>query len=788
MSLQIQMVIMVCRYSSSQILIFIKGETLWEEKGRTAVIVRDKFVKITPKGEIGMKDIRIISGRGIAPDLDTVSELLGCRPRTKHPSQTDVGELYNRLLPQIKMHIRPKAALAIFTSDDKKLLYVMLTLGEGISRFIEKQTAKEDMLLSVIADAMADSCLFAFEEQLLPMLRQICLAEGMGIAKRLEIPTDFPIEMQKKAYEVLDAKRTLGLSMTSGNMLDPVKSMCLLFELTEDVTKENLHHDCSKCENKTCRLRRKKELILKIEIAAEQKVKRILCTEGSNLLEVLQNNHISIPAYCGGSGICGKCGILVKEGELPITAGDRTIFSESELEKGMRLACRAVLRENISIVLNQQTESKFAALGSKDMERISVSRQNPYTSNDYGIAIDIGTTTLAFSLLKLQSGEILDTWTAVNSQRAFGADVISRLQAANKGKSEELSFCIQEDIFKGIQKLTDKNLKTSKQKVSHIAIAANTVMLHLLRGYSCEGFSGYPFAPVTLEPDELAFSELLKLPAEQKIPEFLSQETKVTLLPGISAFVGADITAGLYACEIEKQKETVLFLDLGTNGEMALKVKDKIYTASTAAGPAFEGGNIKWGMGSVPGAISQVTLLSGKPRVKTIGEQPPIGICGTGVIESTAELLTAGIIDTTGKLSEPYFSAGYPLAENGQGEAIVLAQSDIREIQMAKAAIRAGIEILCIHAGIRCGEIEKIYLAGGFGYFLNIKKAAALGIIPEELAVKTVPAGNTALKGALLFLEEQDLTALQKIVDSAEEIPLALDDKFEDLYLKYMNF
>lgn len=716
-----------------------------------------------------MRDIRIISGKRIIPSTDTVLKLIGYQ--NKSVSDTEVTVLYEKLLPLLKMHIRPNAALAIAEAGeilpDKLVVCVMLTLGENINHLLEKYIAKGDMLSVMVLDAMADSCLFAFEEQLLPMIRQVCITEGYGIVRRLEVPLDMPVETTKIAYEILEAQRTLGISITSGYMLDPVKSMCLLFELTEDIAAESgkLAHDCDKCSNTECGLRQKKELSICINSATEQEVKRLTAAKGDNLLEILRKNGIFVSADCGGKGVCGKCKVLVTEGELPITVEDKKIFSEEELEKGMRLSCKAVLQGNLAISLGISDEREFKALGNGEAECVRVSQQNQYRRGDYGIAIDIGTTTLAFSLLELYSGRIVDTYTAVNHQRVYGADVISRIQAANAGKGEELRQSIEEDIKNGIEQLGIKG------RVIQIAIAANTVMLHLLREYSCEGFSRYPFKPVTLETEE-----------------FHVEHTKVTLLPGISAFVGADITAGLYACEVMEQDENVLFLDIGTNGEMALKVKDKLYVASTAAGPAFEGGNIKWGVGSICGAISGVTFADGKAKITTIENKMPIGICGTGVVEAVAELLEAGLIDENGKLEEPYFKEGFPLGENEKGEEIVLTQQDIREIQMAKGAIRAGIEILIKQAGIEYKEIEKVYLAGGFGYYLDVKKASQIGLLPKELADKTVAAGNTALKGAIRFLAEQKLKPLQKIAENATEVQLAEKKEFQELYLEWMGY
>lgn len=297
-----------------------------------------------------------------------------------------------------------------------------------------------------------------------------------------------------------------------------------------------------------------------------------------------------------------------------------------------------------------------------------------YQAEDYGVAVDIGTTTLAFALLKRQTGEVIDVYTMVNHQRSYGADVISRIQAANGQNGKKLTTCILTDIKNGIHTLWQRN---PQKKISSAVIAGNTVMMHLLRGYSCLGFTKYPFTKIALDMEELPFAKLLSQADDVRTEEVKEEieDISVTILPGISAFVGADITAGIFACNMIKEGQISLLLDLGTNGEMALRTNTGIYVTSTAAGPAFEGGNIRWGMGSVDGAIANAKFVGGRLTVHTIGEKTPVGICGTGVIETVAELLQAGIIDANGKLIEPYFKTGYPLAENAQGEKIYLTQA-----------------------------------------------------------------------------------------------------------------
>lgn len=744
-----------------------------------------------------MKDIRIIAGNRILPDFDASVSLF--ESQNAAGGQTIARQLFQELSLPVQMHIRPKAALLItkppfslpcedpFNSSDSGshiLLYVMLTIGSGVSRLAETYAAQNAFKASM-ADAMADSCLSAFEKQLLPVIRQLCREEGFDINTRLEIPNDLPLEMQREVFHALDADRTLNLSIDSNHALSSAKSKSLVFTLTKNHLKNALTHDCSACALQNCPLHKKSGLTLRIKYrpnAGDDYVTTELsCPYGGNLLELLQERHFFLPAYCGGQGVCGKCGVRLLNGSLPVTMDDRSVYSEDELQKGMRLSCRAVVKTPLTVQLENHRETDMQALGISPAHTAPLSVLASYPPEDYGIAIDIGTTTLAFSLLNLHTGICSGSLTMVNSQRAFGADIISRIQASSSGKKDLLQECILTDLRKGILRLIKQKLSGSG-RIRHIAIAANTVMMHLFRGYSCEGFLRYPFSAVSLSLETLTWTEAF---GESDDLPFLPD---VTLLPGITPFVGADITAGLYACRVLAEPDPILFLDLGTNGEMALWKNQKLFVTSTAAGPAFEGGNIKWGMGSVPGAISNVTIENGRPFIKTIGNGQPEGICGTGVIETTAELLRAGILDQTGKLTDSYIKEGYPLARTKDGSRISFTNPDVRELQMAKAAIRAGMETLLFRSGAALEEIGKVFLAGGFGYYLNLKKAAAIGLLPEEFPAKTILAGNASLNGALLYLSTRNQDAFRQIRDAASEIPLAKDEYFLKLYLRCMDF
>ena len=382
-------------------------------------------------------------------------------------------------------------------------------------------------------------------------------------------------------------------------------------------------------------------------------------------------------------------------------------------------------------------------------------------------------------LLGKDSHKIWGKAAFINSQRAYGSDVISRIQASTEGKKEELQKCIREDLKKGLDQLVREN-NIALTEIERIIISGNTTMVHLLMGYDCAGLGVFPFTPVNIQLIRGNANEILGVQG---------LDTKVEILPGISTYVGGDIVSGLYACDFDRKDEVCLLIDLGTNGEMAIGNKDKILVTSTAAGPAFEGGNITWGTGSIPGAICTVRIEDEKAVVGTIKDQSPVGICGTGVVETAAELLKEELIDETGRLEEEYFDEGYPLAETSDGKKILFTQKDMREIQLAKAAIRAGAETLAYHYGVVKNDIARIYVAGGFGYKLDVKKAIAIGMIPEEFEGRIEAVGNSSLKGAEKFLIETDgQTRVQNIVKLSEEISLSTDKVFNEAYMDAMFF
>ncbi|MBQ9549967.1 MAG: DUF4445 domain-containing protein [Lachnospiraceae bacterium] len=539
---------------------------------------------------------------------------------------------------------------------------------------------------------------------------------------------------------------------------------------------------------------------MNIKVITPEKEYSLSAERGASLLGLLRSNGIGIAAVCGGKGRCGKCGIRLLSGRLDITAADRSVFSDEELENGCRLACRVSLNDDITIELIYSGEEILADPDGmpvnngicadsdgmpEDNEKTAVP-EIVFPKAGYGIAIDIGTTTLALALVDINHGRVLQCRSSENPQRVYGIDVISRIEAAAKGSDTELKRLISSKLAGEISALI-REQALSNSDITRIAIAGNTAMLHILRGYDTSGLGGHPFTPVNINREELLSGDLLPI---EELPDDLKR-IPVTILPGISAFVGADIVSGLYSLSFQEKEKPCLFLDLGTNGEMAVGTGNKLLVTSVAAGPAFEGGNIKCGSGSIRGAISKLSLENGVTGIETIGNTlPPKGICGTGVIEITAELLKNEIIDESGLLTDRFFETGFPLAENASGETIVFTQDDIREVQLAKSAVRAGLEVLIKRFGTSYRNIEKLYISGGFGHSLDASKAARIGMIPDGLKEKCEIMGNTSLSGLISYLRdpEKGRTVFESIRKTGKELYLSSDEEFNSLFVDYMSF
>ena len=552
----------------------------------------------------------------------------------------------------------------------------------------------------------------------------------------------------------------------------------------------------------------------KIEIEVNKKNRQ------DNLMQLLQDNNIYLSNSCHGNGTCGKCKVRIKNFNLAITEREEKILSKYELEQGIRLACKIRIEDvlkidahNEVIVEILETQEESIVVESVDVkgniDRINKSeavgrfKRDIYPNKDtYFIAIDIGTTTIAMALVDSLTGDVCETYTSINHQRRYGSDVISRVVAANEGKGQELKQIIEEDLWSGIyyfmNKLDDfeNPIDDERRYLSGIVIAGNTTMMHLLMGYSCESLGKAPFISEHLEEKIVSLKECLGY-GKRKVPQWIHNVPTI-LLPGISVFVGSDIFAGLLVCQGFKSEEVSLFLDLGTNGEMVLGNKNRMLSASVAAGPAFEGGNIACGIASVPGSINKVKIKNKKAVVGTINKQmPPLGVCGSGLISLIAQLIREKIINVHGNLCFPFCKDGFPLWIFETGEKIALYQEDVRQFQMAKSAIRSGIEIMMNEYNCQKHEIKYVYLAGGFGNALSKEDVVVTGMLPEEWLEKIEMVGNTALLGAiesgkLMFSKNKSEShygeLIKDVLGKMNTISLVNNEEFQRLYIDNMEF
>ena len=493
-----------------------------------------------------------------------------------------------------------------------------------------------------------------------------------------------------------------------------------------------------------------------IKVWEDGKERLVNGTEGQTILQVLQDAGIYVEAVCGGVGTCGKCTVQVNG--VP------------------KLACVTKAAEGMEVVTAAKNE-EFTVLG-------VTAGPVESGSGEYGLAVDIGTTTIAFALMDLKTKKPVFSHGIINSQRALGADVISRIKAADEGKLDALNKCVVEDIIKGITYIC-KEGKILPESIISMVVAGNTTMLHILLGVSCHSLGQFPFTPVFIDMQRKPFKEVFGKAAGCVGPSGIVLDCDVVLLPGISTYVGADITAGiLYGYSLQsdgKDEGTRLLVDLGTNGELALFSKDYVIGTATAAGPAFEAGNISCGTGSIPGAISKAVYRPDSQSFdcETIGGTEPIGVCGSGVLDIAAQLVSHEIIDEVGILEDDFEIA----------KDITFTQKDVRELQLAKSAVRAGIEILLDESGKSYDDIKDVYLAGGFGHTLNLESAITLGILPKEWRDKIRAIGNSSLAGSILALiDPKEFENIIGFSSKAKEINLSAHPKFNDLFMDYMMF
>ncbi len=454
-----------------------------------------------------------------------------------------------------------------------------------------------------------------------------------------------------------------------------------------------------------------------------------LAFEGTPVLrDVLTEGGFAVLSPCGGNGTCGKCAVTLSDGSTV-------------------LSCRTVLHGDMTVELCAEQDA-----------RIETSTVSASPMQTVGAAVDIGTTTVVCKVFSTD-GTCIGEASCLNPQRSFASDVIGRIDAALHGKSDILQKQITDCLWTLLAQTGYADA------VQNLVVTGNTAMLYLLTGRSPVSLARAPFAAETL------FGETVTV-----------LDRRAYLPPCMNAFVGADITCAVLSCGMTETSAASLLCDIGTNGELALWKDGVLYITSTAAGPAFEGAEISSGCGGVSGAIDRVYAANGRVFAHTIGEKAAKGICGSGLIDAIAAFLETGQIDETGATEDD------ALTLTANGGTVTLTQSDVRAVQLAKAAIAAGIETLLARSGTRAEEVETLYLAGGFGNRLSVASAVKIGLLPRAFLHKTVPIGNAALSGAIMLLSDENIRKAKRIASLSRHVELGGSTDFNEMFVEKMMF
>jgi len=562
------------------------------------------------------------------------------------------------------------------------------------------------------------------------------------------------------------------------------------------------------------------------------------------LADKLQQAGIPLNLYCNKRGLCGKCFVEIVAGRRP-DPGERERFwlKQKDLSADHRLSCQYEVEgdlvvnvpvsstyENVPILpiiprsavapdpavkkyylelpkaeissphsLFERILTGLAAKPLKisidtlrelgrtlkeagqrvtvtvhwESEVIAVEPGNTIGQN-FGLAVDVGTTTLVMELVDVESGRTLDMEAAFNSQSRRGADVISRLTyaLAETKNAAELRELVLETLNQMARRLIVRN-RISPLSVYEVVVSGNTAMSHLLLGVPVETLATAPYHAV--------FSRLPGLNARE-VGLAIHPHGKAYFAPNIRSFVGGDISSGLLALRLAARPGNYLFLDLGTNGEIVLKAGEELIATSTAAGPAFEGMNISCGMPALPGAIFSAED-TGAIQASTIGNGPAQGVCGTGLIDIMAIFLARAEILPGGAIQNP--AKRLPVAPPG----IVLTQDDVRQMQLACAAIKSGIRLLLKANGLSVESLDGVFIAGAFGSYLNIRNSMALGLLPRMDEKRVTFIGNASLAGArLLLVAKEERDEIESLVQRIHYMSLASDREFQDYFIRALEF
>lgn len=569
---------------------------------------------------------------------------------------------------------------------------------------------------------------------------------------------------------------------------------------------------------------------------------KVKARAGEVLADVLVRAGIPLSLYCQQRGVCGKCAVRVLNGPLPFPAARESALLEGRgLGPDHRLACLYTVRSDVTVetlpgsrlekiavldtglpvdahvdpavkklslvlekpslfspiaaadslrgqlkspglVMTLAALSKLggSTLGSSralaavlydDREILDIEPDDP-GRECFGLALDVGTTTVAAELIDLRKGTVVDQIAAVNAQSSYGADVVSRITFAfenpeNLGRLRAAAVQLTNDLAGTMCRRSG----VPRHRIYDVVVAGNAVMNHILCGIAVDSLALAPFHAI--------FSSLPPLAAAE-IGFALNPQARVYIAPNIKSFVGGDITAGLVATKFVEQPGNAMFVDLGTNGEIVLKKGAEIAATSTAAGPAFEGMNISCGMLAMPGAIHRAEWDNGF-KCRTIDDLPPQGVCGSGLIDILSGALARGLLGCDGRLAGP--EKRLRLTER-----LALTQQDVRDIQLAVAAVRSGILLMLKEFRLGVTDLDRILVAGAFGGSLDIANAATLGLLPDLPDGRIVFVGNAALAGArLLLVSRPDRAVAEALAAKVSHVSLATRPDFQDEFVRALE-
>ncbi len=485
--------------------------------------------------------------------------------------------------------------------------------------------------------------------------------------------------------------------------------------------------------------------------------------DGKTVMEAAVQAGIRIERHCGGIGICGKCRILALRGDEfldPLTQSEKAVLKKEEIEMGVRLACCAIIRRdgtvNVIDIVNESGNrilegTSERIIGSWDPDR-----------EGFGVAVDIGTTTVVCYLLDLEKHQVIGSRSFLNPQVSYGADVISRI-AASSSTPETLKIMqknLVDEIGAAISFLTG-SVGAVKEDVTEVVAAGNTVMEHIFLGISPETIGRSPYTPNFLAHPPIAAED---------IGLSIAPDGIVKVLPNVAGYVGGDIVAGIASHAVDKEVPIRLLVDIGTNNELVIGNNKEMFCCATAAGPAFEGARISQGMRASTGAIERVKMTDEGVTYRTIGDEFPVGLCGSGLIDAVALLFKENIIDARGRMiahnecSDKRMKFRLSFDENGMNRFLItnpvrpvfITQKDVREVQLALGAVKAGTEVMMERMGITASDIDEVLLAGAFGSNIDIESAMTIGLLPRTGRDKVHFIYNSSGFGACAALASSD--------------------------------